>query len=84
MMQRSQSRGSVVQCVLCGCASTFSNDKLSSSHNNSSHGRPTCKHNILKQVGTVPSYFLSHDQTLSANQRSLNVRYISCNHALVS
>ena len=27
---------------------------------------------------------LSHDQTLSANQRSLNVRYISCNHALVS
>ena len=27
---------------------------------------------------------LSHDKTLSANQRSLNVRYISCNHALVS
>ena len=29
-------------------------------------------------------HHLSHDQTLSANQRSLNVRYISCNHALVS
>ena len=27
---------------------------------------------------------LSHEHTLSANQRSLNVRYISCNHALVS
>ena len=33
---------------------------------------------------TVLQIYLSHEQTLSANQRSLNVRYISCNHALVS
>ena len=33
---------------------------------------------------TVLQVVLSHDKTLSANQRSLNVRYISCNHALAS
>ena len=32
----------------------------------------------------VNKIILSHDKTLSANQRSLNVRYISCNHALGS
>ena len=39
---------------------------------------------IGHNVPTVLQQCLYHDQTLSANQRSLNVRYISCNHALVS
>ena len=35
-------------------------------------------------ISPIHYIYLSHDQTLSANQRSLNVRYISCNHALAS
>ena len=39
---------------------------------------------VWESTEIMVEFSLSHEQTLSANQRSLNVRYISCNHALVS